>query len=133
MLIESLKRSFRASDPYGMDSRSWLRALSVAAAASALMGSPSGAQAGEACDTGGGPSSVSLILVASPGKVQAFARATRGQILRKGSDTVVFTDGRVITSNASSATEHLNALGWADRRIEVAASFAPRRRRSAPG
>ena len=98
-----------------------------------LMGPPAAAQAGEACDAGGGPGSVSLILVASPTQVHEFARATRGQILRKGSDTVVFTDGRVITSNASSASAHLNALGWADRRIEVAASFAPRRRRSAPG
>lgn len=122
-----------------MDSRSWLRTLALAGVAatllvaSILLGSPTGAQAGEACDAGEGPSSVSLILVASPSKVHEFARATRGQILRKGSNTVVFTDGRVVTSSAASASEHLNALGWADRRIEVAASFAPRRRRSAPG
>ena len=72
-----------------MDSRSWLRILALAGVAATLTGSPAGARAGEACDAGGGPSSVSLILVASPSKVHEFARATRGQILRRGSDTVV--------------------------------------------
>ncbi len=95
-----------------------------------LVPAAAGGEQGAVCDVGGGTGPVALILVASPQQVREFAKATRGRILRQGSDTVVFADGRIITSNADSATEHLNALGWGSRRIEVAASFRPRPRRA---
>jgi len=39
---------------------------------------------------------------------------------------VIFRDGRVVTADAGSATQHLNALGWGHRPIEIVASFRMR-------
>ncbi|MDJ0849435.1 MAG: hypothetical protein QNK04_13770 [Myxococcota bacterium] len=113
-----------------MDTAALLRAGALAALLLVLLPVTGHAEQGAVCDVGGGSGPVSLILVASPQQVRDFAKATRGRIVRQGPDTVVFADGRIITSNAESATGHLNALGWASRRIEVAASFRPRARRA---
>ena len=67
---------------------------------SVLLCSGAAAESGAVCDVGGGSGPVSLILVASPRQVHEFAKATRGQVPRRGADTVVFADGRIITSNA---------------------------------
>ncbi|RIL04777.1 MAG: hypothetical protein DCC71_12825 [Proteobacteria bacterium] len=46
--------------------------------------------------------------------------------------TVIFADGRVVTSDVDAATRQLNRLGWGTRRIEIVASFRLRPQQ-APG
>jgi hypothetical protein len=71
---------------------------------------------------------VSLVILQSGSKVQELAASVRdASVVRRDADTVIFDDGRVITSDVSAAGDHLNALGWGDRRIDVAVSV-PRRR-----
>jgi hypothetical protein len=72
---------------------------------------------------------VSLIVLQSERKVQELAASVRNaSIVRGDRETVIFDDGRVITADVSAAGDHLNELGWGNRRIEFAVSF-PRRRR----
>jgi len=91
------------------------------------------AGSGASCEVGGSGGPVSLYILQSPERVQAFAASVKGVpvVVRKPA-TVVFGDGRVVTSDVESAGELLNELGWGRRRIEIAASFgsrrAPRRR-----
>ena len=94
-------------------------------------GDPRAARA-QQCD-GGAP--VSIIVLASPERVQQYAATLRGvRILRRDAQTVVFADGRVVTANLGAASAHLNAVGWATRRIEIVASFPKRSaRRASPG
>lgn len=88
---------------------------------------PASLAAGEVCNGGG---RVALLIVASPAKVREFAASVRdAAVLSADSTTVVFSDGRVVTSDVGRASEHLNQLGWGGRRIDVVASF---RRRSRP-
>ncbi|MDJ0786136.1 MAG: hypothetical protein QNK05_04970 [Myxococcota bacterium] len=91
---------------------------------------PAGALAGPQCEapaSGGGGGAVSLVVLASPEKVHTLARELPAvPVLRRGPATVVFADGRVVTSDVEAAGRHLNALGWAGRRIEVMASFPSR-------
>jgi hypothetical protein len=71
---------------------------------------------------------VSLVILQNGQKVRELAASVRdARVVRRDANTVVFDDGRVITSDVSAAGDHLNALGWGDRRIDVAVSF-PRRR-----
>jgi hypothetical protein len=71
---------------------------------------------------------VSLVILQSGQKVRELAASVRdAQVVRHDAETVIFDDGRVITADVSAAGEHLNALGWGARRIDVAVSF-PRRR-----
>ena len=75
-------------------------------------------------------SSVSLIILSSPKKVQQLAATIRdAKVLKRDAKTVVFSDGRVITADVTSASRHLNELGWGKRSINVMASFKQRSRR----
>ena len=61
-------------------------------------------------------------------KVRELAASVRdARVIRRDADTIIFDDGRVITADVAAAGDHLNALGWGDRRIQVAVSV-PRRR-----
>jgi hypothetical protein len=77
----------------------------------------------------GAPSEpVLLVLVERPQQVAgAAAGLSRAMPLVSESDTVIFADGRVVTSDLASASRHLNALGWAERRIEIAGAGASTR------
>jgi hypothetical protein len=87
---------------------------------SALLGAAPGvAQTGGMC----GPSSepVLVVLVDSPQQVRATADGlSQTRPLVREADTVVFADGRAVTSSLASVSAHLNALGWASRKIEIA-------------
>ncbi len=108
-----------------------LRAPRAAALAPILvfaLGAPASARAGEICEVpSAGP--VALVVLASEAKVKAYARTQKGTVIRRDAKTVVFLDGRVITSDIEAAGRHLNALGWGARRIDVVASFAAPRAR----
>jgi hypothetical protein len=92
-----------------------------------LAAAPAALAAGEACDTSG---PVSLLIVATPAKVREFAASVRdAAVLGGDATTVVFSDGRVVTSDVTAASRHLNRLGWGGRPIDVVASFRRRTRR----
>ena len=112
--------------------RSPQRLSGVLALALALaLGSSTTAHAGKVCEVPSGSGPVSLIILASGPKVQAYARTLKGTVARRDAETVIFHDGRVITADIEAAGRHLNALGWGARGIDVVASFpAPRARRS---
>ena len=121
-----LKARIRGSDVLGMPSPG-LRSVAGAVLVTAL-GLAAARADGASCDL---PPNVpvSLIVLQSERKVQELARSVRNaSIVRGDRATVVFDDGRVITSDVSAAGEHLNELGWGNRRIEFAASFPQRRR-----
>ena len=42
---------------------------------------------------------------------------------------VVSRDGRVVSADSGSVNRHLNALGWANQRLEIVASFVSRKPR----
>lgn len=85
---------------------------------------------GESCDPAAYRGPVSLLIVQSGQKVQAFAASVKdAPILARDATTVVFGDGRVVTSDVEKASAHLNQLGWGGRRIDVVASFRARARR----
>ena len=94
-------------------------------------GDPAPARANEVCESkpsSGG--SVSLIILSSERKVHELAKSVKdSQVVAKDSQTVVFADGRVITSDPEAAGVHLNHLGWSRRRIAVTASFPAQRAR----
>jgi hypothetical protein len=78
----------------------------------------------QSCDVGKAKGPVSILILASPQKVQEFAATIRdAPVAARDPGTVIFRDGRVVTSDAASATRHLNALGWGGRPIEIVASF----------
>jgi hypothetical protein len=88
------------------------------------------ARAEQSCQAKPASGPVSILIVASPESVASFAASVqnaRALVHERG--TVIFDDGRVVTSNVDAATTHLNALGWGARPIEIVASF---RLRSAP-
>lgn len=93
---------------------------------------PAGAQQGEVCEArpsaSRGP--VSLVILASGAKVRELAASVKDTpVVARDANTVIFADGRVITADVASAGEHLNALGWGSRRIDVTATFPARRAR----
>jgi len=62
-----------------------------------------------------------VVLVESPQQVRAAADGiSRTRPLVNEADTVIFADGRAVTSSLASVSQHLNALGWARRKIEIA-------------
>jgi hypothetical protein len=70
------------------------------------------------------------VILSSPKKVQQLAASIRdARVLRRDAKTVIFSDGRVVTSDVTSASRHLNELGWGNRSINVMASFKARSRR----
>ena len=91
---------------------------------------PVPAAAGEVCESPPSRGPVSLIILASGRKVHELAASVKdARILARDANTVVFDDGRVITADVDAAGEHLNALGWGGRRIDVAVSFPAQRAR----
>ena len=89
-----------------------------------LAAAPVAAQEGQTCDAGAVRPAVSLVILASAKKVQELAASVRDvRVLRRDAKTVVFENGRILTADVAAVGEHLNALGWASRRIEVLASF----------
>ena len=89
--------------------------------------------AGGMCDARN--ESVLLVLVQSPEQVRAAAAGlSKADMLVNESNTVIFTDARVVTSDLAAASEHLNRLGWATRKIEIAgAGTSTRLRPAIPG
>jgi hypothetical protein len=76
---------------------------------------------------------VSLLILDSARKVDEFAAVPRdASIVVRERGLAIFEDGRVVTSDVDAATRHLNALGWADRPMQVVASF-PMRPKPPPG
>ena len=77
---------------------------------------------------------VQLLLLPTPAKVHEYAaRLSHIPVIARDASTVIFQDGRVVSSDAASVNEHLNDLGWASHRLEIVASFVsrkPRPRRS---
>jgi hypothetical protein len=115
-----------------------LGSLALGGLLATLSAAPAIAQTGGMC----GPQSepVLVVLVQSPQQVRAAADGiSRTQPLVNAADTVIFADGRAVTSDLASVSAHLNALGWASRKIEIAgagtstrlppASASSRRRR----
>jgi hypothetical protein len=81
---------------------------------------PSGGLAsGGMCGAGNDP--VLVVLVESSAKVEpAAAGLSKAPRLVSTADTVIYADGRVVSSDLGAASGHLNALGWASRPIEIA-------------
>jgi hypothetical protein len=90
-----------------------------------LVAAPAAA-AGGMCGPADDP--VLVVLVASAQQVKsAAAGLSRTRPLVNAADTVIFADGRAVTSSLESMSAHLNALGWASRKIEIAgAGSVPR-------
>jgi hypothetical protein len=109
-----------------------LRPLHAVAFALAVL-LPAFAGANEVCDPGQSRGAVSLMILKSDAQVHVLAKSlARGvPMAARDAATVVFQDGRVITSDVESAGRVLNALGWGARRIDVVASFGNRRARPA--
>ncbi len=73
---------------------------------------------------------LSLLILASGNKVHVLAATVRDSaVLRRDATTVVFGDGRIITSDVAAASTHINALGWGQRSISVVATVAKPKRR----
>jgi len=109
-----------------------LRTVLLLTAALPLLSSATTARAQGAalCKPGESGSAVSLIILSSPKKVHELAASIRdAQVLKRDAKTVIFSDGRVVTSDVTSASRHLNELGWGKRSINVMASFKARSRR----
>jgi hypothetical protein len=85
------------------------------------------------CEPGASP--VMIVVVESPRKVQsASARWKETPVVVQKADTVVFSDGRIVTSQVEETGPLLQSLGWTHRPIEIvgglpAASGAWQRRR----
>ena len=85
------------------------------------------------CDPAASP--VMIIVVESPRKVASASALWKDTpILVQDPETVVFTDGRIVTSSIEATGDRLQSLGWAHRDIEIvsglpAASGAWKRRR----
>jgi len=85
------------------------------------------------CDTGSSP--VMIVVVESPRKVQSASALWKATpIVLQEAETVVFADGRIVTSRLEATGDHLQSLGWTHRQIEIvgglsAATGAWQRRR----
>jgi hypothetical protein len=74
-----------------------------------------------------------LLLLDSARKVDEFVATPRdAKVIVREPGVAIFEDGRVVASDATAATRHLNALGWADQPMQVVASF-PVRPKPPPG
>ena len=72
---------------------------------------------------------VSLILLQSPKAVHELAAALRGTVRVRDATTVVFEDGRIVSSDVGKVGDHMNALGWSSRSIDMVSSLPARRAR----
>ena len=76
-----------------------------------------------------------IVVVESPGRVKSASALWKGTpIVVEKPETVVFADGRIVTSRIEAMGDQLQALGWTHRKIEIvgglpAASGAWQRRR----
>ena len=85
------------------------------------------AEAAGMCGAPTGP--VLVVLVESAPKVApAAAGLSKTRVLVNTADTVIYADGRAITSDLGSISEHLNKLGWATRPIEIVGAGTSTRR-----
>jgi len=95
--------------------RSWLAGLFLALA----VAGPATAETGGMCGPREEP--VLVVLVQSPQQVRSAADGiSKAKPLVSEANTVIFADGRVVTSDLAAASDHLNRLGWAKRQIEIA-------------
>ena len=105
-------------------SRRFRHLVAAAGLALALPAGPAAAD-GAVCDVSSYRGPVSLLILASPAQVHSFAATVRdAKIVRRDKQTVVFSDGRVVTADAEAAGEHLNDLGWGTRPINVVQAFS---------
>jgi hypothetical protein len=85
------------------------------------------------CDPDSSP--VMIVVVESPRKVKSAAGLWKATpVVLQDPETVVFADGRIVTSRLDATGEHLQSLGWTHRDIEIvgglpAAAGAWQRRR----
>jgi hypothetical protein len=93
----------------------------LAALALLLLG-PSAAWAdGRMCGPPAGP--VLIVIVESKARVpKAAAGLSSTRRLVDTADTVIYADGRAVTSDLASVSAHLNELGWAKREIQIASA-----------
>jgi hypothetical protein len=111
------------------NARSSLLLILVAAGALAIS-FPAGARSPAICDPVDVQGGVSILVVATREKVKEFSASVRdARIVRRDAETVLFEDGRVVTSNVEALGGHLNALGWGQRSIAIVGSFSTRRAR----
>ena len=90
--------------------------------------------AGESCDIASRKGPVSLLILPSNSRVRSYAATVKDSaIVSHSATTVVFGDGRVVTSDVTKASRHINDLGWGTRPISVVASFNKRMRRPPGG
>jgi Tfp pilus assembly protein FimV len=104
--------------------------LALLAAAALVSAPPARAGSAGLCSPGDAQAAVSILVVASRQRVREFAASVRdARVVRRDADTVLFEDGRVVTSDVGALGPHLNALGWGHRKIAIVGSFASRRPR----
>jgi len=104
--------------------------LTLVVAGALVISSPAGARSPGICSPGNVQGGVSILVVATQQRVHQFAASVRDvRVVRRDSETVLFEDGRVVTSNVEALGPHLNALGWAQRKIAIVGSFSTRRAR----
>ena len=106
-------------------------ASAIAIACLSWLAAPATAQDGPSCGARSQPGApVWLIILDSPSRVHTYAATVKNErVLRRDATTVVFESGRIVTSNVGTVGEFLNSLGWAERKLEIVASFPARRAR----
>ena len=91
----------------------------IAALALALLTAAEAWASGGMC--GPPPTPVLVVIVESKARVpSAAAGLSSKRRLVDTADTVIYGDGRAVTSDLAALSGHLNALGWAERPIEIA-------------
>lgn len=85
--------------------------------------SPGASEQAGICEPGEAP--VTIVVVKSASKVRSAAALWESTpVVAQDSETVVFADGRIVTSRLEATGEHLESLGWAHRDIEIVGSPA---------
>ena len=115
-----------------MTEKTIARPACLALAALLLLSGASAARAQESgsCEVVQQTGPVSLLILASGRKVHDLAATVRdSKVLVRDAHTVVFRDGRIITSDVAAVSDHINALGWEQRSINIVASAAKPKRR----
>ena len=127
VVVAAFKRLRRAFDWAGMGRATSLLALLLCS----LVAVDARRRRCEAAPKKSGP--VSILILDSPQRVEAFAKSVQGaKVAVRDRGTVIFDDGRVVTADTDAATRQLNELGWGNRPIQIVASL-PLRPKQAPG
>ena len=88
----------------------------------------------DGCDLASRKGPLSLLVLPTKSGVRNYAATVKDTpIVSHDATTVIFGDGRVVTSDVASASRQINELGWASRSIKVVASFEMRRQRRPGG